>query len=136
MPTSDVSLIDQIFDGRVVSGVHLLTDPLTTQDLVERAAAQGWAALVADASGGKVALLSGLAATGSFPDWFGHNWDALSDCLVDLSWLPADGYLVLVEGWSTFTATWPTDAGTALVILVHAASEWSDRGTPFVALTR
>lgn len=136
MPTSDGSLVDQIFDGQVVSGVHLLTDPIATQDLVERAAAQGWAALVADASGGKAALLSGLAATGRFPAWFGRNWDALSDCLVDLSWCPADGYVVLVEGWPAFVAESPTDAATLAAILEHAASEWSDRGTPFIALNR
>lgn len=32
-----------------------------------------------------------------FPGWFGWNWDALSDCLRDLNWLPADGYLIVVE---------------------------------------
>ncbi|WP_233257717.1 barstar family protein [Micromonospora sp. S4605] len=32
-----------------------------------------------------------------FPGYFGWNWDALSDCLRDLSWLPADGYLIVIE---------------------------------------
>ncbi|MEJ3748181.1 barstar family protein, partial [Actinomycetes bacterium KLBMP 9797] len=32
-----------------------------------------------------------------FPAYFGWNWDALSDCLRDLNWLPADGYLIVVE---------------------------------------
>ena len=42
--------------------------------------------------------LTGLSAAAlSFPDWFGHNLDALYDCLTDLSWLPA-GEHVLV--WS------------------------------------
>ena len=27
-----------------------------------------------------------------FPEWFGHNWDALTDCLLDMGWLPAAGY--------------------------------------------
>lgn len=31
------------------------------------------------------------------PDYFGWNWDALSDCLRDLRWLPADRYVVIVE---------------------------------------
>ena len=33
----------------------------------------------------KATLLARLAAALQFPDWFGHNWDALSDCLTDLS---------------------------------------------------
>ena len=40
----------------------------------------------------KAELLARIARTLRFPDWFGHNWDALADCLCDLSWLPADAY--------------------------------------------
>jgi hypothetical protein len=32
------------------------------------------------------------------PRWFGHNWDALADCLTDLEWLPEGSLLVLIEG--------------------------------------
>lgn len=136
MPTSDGSLVDRVLDGSVASGVYPLDDPVSTDDLVEWAASRGWVVLVADATGGKPSVLDGLAATGRFPAWFGHNWDALSDCLVDLSWLPADGYLVLVEGWSTLSDATPADAATLRAVLAHASAEWSDRGTPFVALTR
>ena len=31
-----------------------------------------------------------------FPDWFGRNWDALHDCLGDLSWLKAPGYVLIM----------------------------------------
>ena len=33
-------------------------------------------------------LLRVLAERLRCPDWFGGNWNALSDCLRDLSWLP------------------------------------------------
>ena len=33
------------------------------------------------------ALFSTLAADLSFPEYFGHNWSALDDCMRDLSWL-------------------------------------------------
>ncbi|MEV4546209.1 barstar family protein [Micromonospora echinaurantiaca] len=32
-----------------------------------------------------------------FPGYFGWNWGASSDCLRDLSWLPADGYLIVMN---------------------------------------
>lgn len=136
MPTSDGGLVDQALDGLVTNGVFDLDagDVVDVDDLRSRAGAIGWAALVADAAGGKGALVDGLAATGAFPDWFGRNWDALDDCLVDLSWLPAEGYLVLVTGWDAFAAGWPGDAATARSVLQHAAREWLSRGTPFVAL--
>jgi hypothetical protein len=36
----------------------------------------------------KQALLSALASQLTFPDYFGHNWDAFEECVRDLSWLP------------------------------------------------
>lgn len=43
-------------------------------------------------------MLNAIAAALSFPDYFGHNLDALADALRDLSWLP-DGEHVLI--WSS-----------------------------------
>ena len=43
----------------------------------------------------KDALLAALSERVGFPGWFGGNWDALSDCLRDLSW--HEGPLVLVH---------------------------------------
>ena len=34
----------------------------------------------------KTALLAALGEALSFPDWYGANWDALADCLMDMSW--------------------------------------------------
>jgi hypothetical protein len=39
-------------------------------------------------------LLEELASQLRFPDYFGANWNALEECVRDLSWLP-DGPLVL-----------------------------------------
>lgn len=36
----------------------------------------------------KQKLLRTLAEELRFPAYFGHNWDALEECLRDLSWLP------------------------------------------------
>ncbi|HRG72048.1 MAG TPA: barstar family protein, partial [Thauera aminoaromatica] len=37
----------------------------------------------------KAGVLARIATALHFQESFGHNWDALSDCLCDLSWLPA-----------------------------------------------
>jgi hypothetical protein len=42
------------------------------------------------------ALFDEFAAALQFPSYFGENWDALDECLADLSWLPADRYLIAI----------------------------------------
>ena len=80
---------------------------------------------------GKAALLAALAAALRFPPWFGGNWDALEDCLCDLSWLPSSGHLLLIEGAQTMA---PDDLGVLRDILSSAAQFWKERGQPFFAV--
>ncbi|MFD9736192.1 barstar family protein [Umezawaea sp. NPDC059074] len=39
--------------------------------------------------------MEAIAAALSFPEWFGHNLDALYDSLTDLSWLPAGEHVLI-----------------------------------------
>jgi Barstar (barnase inhibitor) len=45
-------------------------------------------------SGSKAALLAWYATALKFPAYFGHNWDALEECLRDLAWLPPGRILI------------------------------------------
>ncbi len=77
------------------------------------------------------ALLGAIAAALDFPRWFGGNWDALEDCLADLSWSKAAGHVLLIEG----AAGLPADERGILVdILASAAASWKERGRPFFAV--
>ena len=42
----------------------------------------------------KTVLLATIATQLRFPDYFGGNWDALEECICDLSWLPTGRVLV------------------------------------------
>ena len=52
----------------------------------------------------KQKLLAILATKLHFPRYFGWNWDALEECLRDLSWLPAAKPIVLVHEGLPFGA--------------------------------
>jgi hypothetical protein len=79
----------------------------------------------------KAALMERVARALEFPQWFGGNWDALEDCLADLSWTKAEGHVLLVEG----TARLPRDdLGILIDVLRSAAAWWAERGRPFFAV--
>jgi len=80
---------------------------------------------------GKEALIERIAGALAFPEWFGGNWDALEDCLSDLSWWSESGCLLLFEGTERLPAD---ERGILSDILASAASYWKDRGRPFFAV--
>jgi hypothetical protein len=86
-----------------------------------------------DLSGGpgKEALMERIARALDFPRWFGGNWDALEDCLTDLSWSKADGHVLLLEGVAELPAD---DRGMLVDVLAAAAAWWLDRKRPFFAV--
>jgi hypothetical protein len=65
-----------------------------------------------------------------FPDWFGGNLDALSDCLTDFSWRPAQGYVITLSG-SARLAAMPTSFAALNEVLSFAVEAWQARGQPF-----
>ena len=85
------------------TGIHLIDD---TDGAVRNAyTAAGWhVARVRDATT-KAEVLDGFAAALQFPDYFGHNLDALWDCLTDLT-RPT---VVVWEGWQRCAVEHPED---------------------------
>lgn len=79
----------------------------------------------------KDALLARLAGALGFPDWFGSNWDALEDCLADLSWRPGEGHVLLLERHGELPLD---DLGVLIDVLASAAEHWRGRGRPFFAV--
>ena len=66
--------------------------------------------------GDKEGLLEACALSFDFPDSFGSNWDALSDCLQDFSWRSEQGYVILWHGVAKLAEAGPDDFSTALEI--------------------
>lgn len=80
-------------------------------------------------------LLERIAAALAFPDWFGYNWDALADCLADLSWLKENGHVVVIENSNDLYAHAPEPLDTALQIFAEAAQRQRDQHTPLWVFT-
>jgi len=112
--------------------------PLTTAaaaELCRKAQRQGWNCAHIDLSGcvEKDDMLQRIASALGFPSWFGGNWDALFDCLADLSWRPAAGHVLLLEHADRLRQEAPEVFDTAVAILQDVAVYWSRRNVTFRA---
>ena len=87
-------------------------------------------------------LFAEFAQALKFPDYFGHNWDAMEECLADLEWLPAKGYILLVTNAEGVLPEDEEEYETFLEILRDAGEAWGNgqagmsrqQATPFHAL--
>ncbi len=93
------SLDDHDIQARVIDGAHL---------------------------GGKADLLREVAAALGFPSHFGHNWDALIDCLSDMSWLPGRGYVLILIHAETFRTADARAHETLLEVCDEVAERWHE----------
>jgi len=75
--------------------------------------------------------LRAIARALHFPEWFGGNWDALEDCLGDLSWRPGEGHVLVLGNWQALSSD---DLGVLIDVLRSTAEFWSGRGKPFFAV--
>lgn len=75
----------------------------------------------------KQKLLRTLADALRLPDYFGHNWDALEECLRDLSWLPEGN--VQIRHRDLPLSPGSEDRRTYLHVLQSAAAYWAKSGS-------
>ncbi|GAA2618261.1 barstar family protein [Actinomadura fulvescens] len=128
--------LNDLLAGRLEPGVFQWRPPASF-DWTERAERAGMRIFRLDGAAirGKESLLRACAAVFEFPDWFGDNWDALEDCLTDLSWASGqEGYLIGYETWWELAAADEGSFRTALDVFAEAVESWRDSDTPMTVL--
>jgi Barstar (barnase inhibitor) len=74
-------------------------------------------------------VFDAMARALDFPEWFGANWDALEDCLSDLSWRAGEGHVLILRGYPA-----GDELGVLTDVLRATAEYWAGRGKPFFAI--
>ncbi len=130
--------LDRLLAGELPPAVYRLMSRAAVETVAERVEANGWRcfALNGDTINNKNSFLAACASALHFPDYFGRNWDAFEECLNDLSWVTAKGYVVLYDNAENFARNAPEEWDVAFDILGDAVGNWQKNGIPFVVLMR
>jgi len=75
-------------------------------------------------------VLARLGSGLDFPGWYGHNLDALKDCLSDLSWAEAAGYVLMIDDAGPFLAREPATFAVLGEVFSATIAEWRAQGYP------
>lgn len=118
------------------NGLFAIPDDVAPLRRAARDAGLGWHVVDLQRARGKRALFTAFAREFAFPAAFGGNWDALADCLQDLSWrTEPGGRIVVIRGAAAFAAASPDDHATLCEILKASADFWRGRKKMFTVLT-
>lgn len=132
----DALQLREMLADPAMCGVYAVPGDAGDDGYLEAARALDFVAVAIDFDGciGKDDAIARIAAALRFPGWFGGNWDALTDSLADLSWLPAPGYLLLLARTDAWRDADPEAFETLASILAEASARWGRERVPFWAL--
>jgi hypothetical protein len=118
------------------SGVYRLPGTVDVEPFIMAAEACGYFVFRVNlaTARNKEGLLAAIGRDMAFPEWYGQNWDALADCLADLGWRPAEGYLLLLEHADRLHARAGNELATALNVFAEAAGCWREQNVAFWCL--
>jgi RNAse (barnase) inhibitor barstar len=126
--------LDEILSNLTLSGPYATGKPAAV--LAALASARGYGVYAVDLAGiaDEAALMARLQDALGFPEWFGRNWDALEDCLTDMSWSDHIGYVLLIRGGVQLRREQQPLLDTLIDVLKCAADFWRVQERPFWAV--
>ena len=122
-----------LFGSYSNSGVYSVTPGQDVDGIKEAAVASGLDFLHIDLKRvkRKAGFLKKVSRVLDFPEYFGMNWDAFSDCLTDMAWRSAAGYVLLFSNFKSFARNAPADMDIARRIFASSTEYWKQQKTPF-----
>jgi hypothetical protein len=123
----------ELFSSAAQPGVHTLDQVPDLTQMMAEAKRLGFELFVIDCgtAASKEAFLRVASAALRFPSYADMNWDAFEECVNDLEWAPASGYVILIEHCERIRNAAPEDWRVVVEILSDAAQSWAAEGIPF-----
>jgi hypothetical protein len=130
--------IRRILSGARAPGVYRLSSRASADSLRRQLAKAGWRLFCLDGREikDKASFLRAASAEMDFPGYASRNWDAFEELVNDLSWVPAQGYVVLLDHAADFELGQPRVWSTVTDILGDAVTTWAESESPMYVLIR
>ena len=75
----------------------------------------------------KDSFLTEIANAFNFPGYYGHNLDALWECIRDLEWIEKENYILIIKHGDDFLSNEPMKTRTDIIkLLQDVCLDWSD----------
>jgi RNAse (barnase) inhibitor barstar len=131
-----VNAMSTLFQDQKNAGVYKVSTVPAIKDIEKQAKALHFAFFQIEGQKieKKEQFLNHAALAMHFPDHFGNNWDAFEDCLTDLSWVDAEGYVILFDHIDPFAQHSPGQFDTLVEIFQSAVDVWREQGKPMFVL--
>jgi Barstar (barnase inhibitor) len=128
--------IAEILDGEVYPSVYLLDIALTVKEVERLKQDRGTKVFVIDGEQivDSMSLFQQFATVMQFPEYFGHNWDALRDCLTELDGHEVDRYIMTIDKLDVFINRDPSQWTNFLDVCKSVVEYWQDTETPLYIL--
>ena len=132
-----ISALVKMLEAGGPSGIFRVAEETDPAHILKTAADRGWLAchLRGDEIGDKATFLAQTAAACGFPAYFGKNWDAFEEMLVDPSWRPAPGLLLLYDNPVTLARRDP-EAWHILYTILRQVTAAQHADAPLLVLFR
>ena len=82
----------------------------------------------------KEQFLNHAAVAMKFPSHFGNNWDAFYDCLTDMDWVDAEGYVIYFDHTDSFSGHHESQLETVIELFQDAVDFWKGEGRAMMVL--
>ncbi|MEP6666259.1 MAG: barstar family protein [Nocardioidaceae bacterium] len=131
-----MSGLAKLLAGHTPPGVYHWTTATSLGDVQHTVERAGWRFVCLDtwAVEEKSAFLDVCEEAFAFPDWVGHNFDALADALSDVKPSDGGGVVVLWEGWAPMARAERRVFDVAVGIFSDRVDQ--ERAGPFAVLLR
>ena len=126
--------LHDLLSGRRPPDVYRLVTTTRADKVANAARAEGWTTwILTGEPTTKAGLLVAAATAMEFPAWFGHNWDALADCLTEVATEAPGGLLVWPDAGALAAAA-PDEWAVALDVLRRAVAFHADHDWTFAVV--